>query len=54
MGAYCALINHDFEHTNHMFMKLVQYQAFAERVEVNAFVFVLKPHYYNNYIYNYE
>ena len=35
-------------------MKLEQYQAFAERVEVDAFIFVLKAHYCNNYSNNYE
>ena len=54
IGAYCAMIDHDFEQTDHMFMKLAQYQAFAERVEVDAFIFVLKAHYYNSYIHNYE
>lgn len=54
IGAYCAMIDHDFEQTDHMFMKLAQYQAFAERVEVDAFIFVLKAHYFNSYIHNYE
>lgn len=54
IGAYCAMIDHDFEQTDHMFMKLAQYQAFAERIEVDAFIFVLKAHYYNSYIHNYE
>ena len=54
IGAYCAMIDHDFEQTDHMFMKLAQYQAFAEDVEVDAFIFVLKAHYYNSYIHNYE
>ncbi|AUS86302.1 transcriptional regulator [Lysinibacillus sp. YS11] len=54
IGAYCAMIDRDFEQTNHMFMKLEQYQAFAERVEVDAFIFVLKAHYCNNYSNNYE
>ncbi|KPN94852.1 helix-turn-helix domain-containing protein [Lysinibacillus sp. ZYM-1] len=54
IGAYCAMIDHDFEQAEHMFMKLEQYQAFAERVQVDAFIFILRAHYYNNYKLNYE
>lgn len=54
IGSYCAMIDHDFEQAEHMFMKLEQYQAFAERVQVDAFIFILRAHYYNNYKLNYE
>ncbi|XRD26411.1 helix-turn-helix transcriptional regulator [Lysinibacillus fusiformis] len=54
IGAYCAMIDHDFEQAEHMFMKLEQYRAFAERVLVDAFIYILRAHYYNNYMFNYE
>ncbi len=54
IGAYCAMIDHDFEQAEHMFMKLEQYRAFAERVQVDALIFILRAHYYNNYKLNYE
>lgn len=54
IGAYCAMIDHDFEQAEHMFMKLEQYRAFAERVLVDALIYILRAHYYNNYMFNYE
>lgn len=54
IGAYCAMIDHDFEQAEYMLKKLDQYRAFAGRDEVDALIFVIRAHYYNNYVHHYE
>jgi len=54
IGAYCAMVDHDFEQVEYMLMKLDQYRAFAGRDEVDALIFVIRAHYYNNYVHHYE
>ncbi|WP_375200404.1 helix-turn-helix domain-containing protein [Bacillus sp. RS11] len=54
IGAFCAMIDHDFEQVEHMLKKLEQYRIFAEQVSVDAFTFVLRAHYYNNYTHDYQ
>jgi len=54
IGAYCAMIDGDFQQADHMMMKLEQYRIFVEQADVDAFIYVLKAHYYNNYKKNYE
>lgn len=54
IGAFCAMIDHDFEQVEHMLNKLEQYRIFAEQVSVDALIFVLRAHYYNNYTHDYQ
>jgi len=54
IGAFCAMIDNDFEQVEHMLTKLEQYRIFAEQVNVDAFIFVLRAHYYNNYTHDYQ
>ncbi|OXS76246.1 transcriptional regulator [Lysinibacillus sp. KCTC 33748] len=54
IGAFCAMIDHDFEQVEHMLKKLEQYRIFAEQVSVDALIFVLRAHYCNNYKHDYQ
>lgn len=54
IGAFCAMIDHDFDQVEHMLKKLEQYRIFAEQVEVDAFIFGLRAHYYNSYTHDYQ
>ncbi len=54
IAAYCAMIDGDFVQAEHMMMKLEQYRIFVEQVDVDAFIFVLRAHYYNNYTGDYQ
>ncbi|KOP80414.1 DNA-binding protein [Lysinibacillus sp. FJAT-14745] len=54
IGAFCAMIDHDFEQVEHMLKKLEQYRVFAEQVDVDAFIFGLRAHYYNSYTHDYQ
>ncbi|QDQ02509.1 helix-turn-helix transcriptional regulator [Lysinibacillus fusiformis] len=54
IAAYCAMIDGDFVQAEHMMMKLEQYRVFVEQVDVDAFIFVLRAHYYNNYTHDYQ
>ena len=54
IGAFCAMIDNDFEQVEQMLKKLEQYRIFAEQVSVDAFIFVLRAHYYNNYTHDYK
>ncbi|MFJ5789766.1 helix-turn-helix domain-containing protein [Lysinibacillus sp. NPDC093197] len=54
IGSYCAMIDGDFEQADQMMMKLEQYRIFVEQDDVDAFIYVLKSHYYNNYTHEYE
>ncbi|MFY0517939.1 helix-turn-helix domain-containing protein [Lysinibacillus sp. UGB7] len=54
IAAYCAMIDGDFMQAEHMMMKLEQYRVFVEQVDVDAFIFVLRAHYYNSYTGNYQ
>ncbi|MGE7694106.1 helix-turn-helix domain-containing protein [Lysinibacillus sp. NPDC094177] len=54
IGAFCAMIDNDFEQVEHMLKKLEQYRIFVEQVNVDAFIFVLRAHYYNNYTHEYQ
>ncbi|MET4560208.1 transcriptional regulator with XRE-family HTH domain [Lysinibacillus parviboronicapiens] len=54
IAAYCAMIDGDFEQAEHLMMKLEQYRVFVEQVDVDAFIFVLRAHYYNNYTGDYQ
>jgi len=54
IGSYCAMIDGDFEQADQMMMKLEQYRIFVEQADVDAFIYVLKAHYYNNYKQEYE
>ncbi|MFF2177680.1 helix-turn-helix domain-containing protein [Lysinibacillus sp. NPDC058147] len=54
IGAFCAMIDHDFEQVEHMLKKLEQYRIFAEQVDVDAFIFGLRAHYYNSYTHDYQ
>ncbi|MDD1502559.1 helix-turn-helix transcriptional regulator [Lysinibacillus sp. CNPSo 3705] len=54
IAAFCAMIDNDFEHAEHLIKKLEQYRVFAEQVDVDAFIFTLRAHYYNNFTHDYE
>jgi len=54
IAAFCAMVDNDFEQAEQMIKKLEQYRVFAEQVDVDAFIFTLKAHYYNNYTHDYE
>ncbi|MGE7674774.1 helix-turn-helix domain-containing protein [Lysinibacillus sp. NPDC094403] len=54
IGAFCAMIDNDFEQVEYMLKKLEQYRIFVEQVNVDAFIFVLRAHYYNNYTHDYQ
>ncbi|MGE7926330.1 helix-turn-helix domain-containing protein [Lysinibacillus xylanilyticus] len=54
IGAFCAMIDHDIEQVEHMLKKLEQYRIFAEQVDVDAFIFGLRAHYYNSYTHDYQ
>lgn len=54
IGAYCAMIDGDFKQADKMIMKLEQYRMFVEQADVDAFIYVLKAHYYNNYTHDYK
>ncbi|MEQ6353991.1 helix-turn-helix transcriptional regulator [Lysinibacillus sp. M3] len=54
IGAFCAMIDHDFEQVEHMLKKLEQYRIFVEQVDVDAFIFGLRAHYYNSYTHDYK
>ncbi len=54
IGAFCAMIDNDFEQVEHMLKKLEQYRIFVERMDVDAFIFLLRAHYYNNYTHDYQ
>ncbi|MFJ7182945.1 helix-turn-helix domain-containing protein [Lysinibacillus xylanilyticus] len=53
-GAFCAMLDHDFEQVEHMLKKLEQYRIFVEQVDVDAYIFGLRAHYYNSYIHDYQ
>ncbi|MGE7908370.1 helix-turn-helix domain-containing protein [Lysinibacillus xylanilyticus] len=52
-GAFCAMLDHDFEQVEHMLKKLEQYRIFVEQVDVDAYIFGLRAHYYNSYAHDY-
>ncbi|MGE7942413.1 helix-turn-helix domain-containing protein [Lysinibacillus xylanilyticus] len=54
IGAFCAMIDNDFEQAEHMLKKLEQYRIFVEQVDVDAFIFGLRAHYYNSYTHDYQ
>ncbi|UPW84720.1 helix-turn-helix domain-containing protein [Lysinibacillus sp. Ag94] len=54
IAAFCAMIDNDFEQAEHLIKKLEQYRVFAEQVDVDAFIFTLRAHYYNNFTHDYE
>ncbi|MBG9453046.1 DNA-binding protein [Lysinibacillus sphaericus] len=54
IGAFCAMIDYDFEQVEHMLKKLEQYRIFVEQVDVDAFIFGLRAHYYNSYTLDYK
>ncbi|MCY9546423.1 helix-turn-helix domain-containing protein [Lysinibacillus xylanilyticus] len=54
IGAFCAMIDHDFEQVEYMLKKLEQYRIFVEQVDVDAFIFGLRAHYYNSYTHDYQ
>lgn len=54
IGAFCAMIDNDFEQAEHMLKKLEQYRIFVEQVDVDAFIFALRAHYYNSYTHDYQ
>ncbi|WP_433596182.1 helix-turn-helix domain-containing protein [Lysinibacillus xylanilyticus] len=53
-GAFCAMLDHDFEQVEHMLKKLEQYRIFVEQVDVDAYIFGLRAHYYNSYAHDYQ
>ena len=54
IAAYCAMIDGDFKQAEHLLKKLEQYRVFAEHEIVDALIFVLKAHYYSNYLKDYQ
>lgn len=54
IAAYCAMIDGDFIQAEHMLKKLEQYRVFAEHEIVDALTFVLKAHYFSNYLLDYQ
>ena len=54
IAAYCAMIDGDFKQAEHMLKKLEQYRVFAEHEIVDALIFVLKAHYFSNYLLDYQ
>jgi len=54
IAAFCAMVDNDFEQAEHLIKKLEQYRVFAEQVDVDAFIFTLRAHYYNNFTHDYE
>ncbi|MGE7917129.1 helix-turn-helix domain-containing protein [Lysinibacillus xylanilyticus] len=54
IGAFCAMIDNDFEQAEYMLKKLEQYRIFVEQVDVDAFIFGLRAHYYNSYTHDYQ
>ncbi|MFF2793482.1 helix-turn-helix domain-containing protein [Lysinibacillus xylanilyticus] len=53
-GAFCAMLDHDFEQVEHVLKKLEQYRIFVEQVDVDAYIFGLRAHYYNSYAHDYQ
>lgn len=54
IAAYCAMIDGDFKQAEHMLKKLEQYRIFAEHEIVDALIFVLRAHYFSNYLLDYQ
>lgn len=54
IGAFCAMIDNDFEQVEHLLNKLEQYRIFVEQMDVDAFIFTLRAHYYNNFTRDYH
>lgn len=54
IAAFCAMVDNDFEQTEHLITKLEQYRVFVEQADVDAFIFTLRAHYYNNYTHDYQ
>ncbi|GLC89388.1 helix-turn-helix domain-containing protein [Lysinibacillus piscis] len=54
IGVYCAMIDGDFEQAEQMLTKLEQYRLFVEQVQVDAFTFMVRAHYYTNYVHDYQ
>ncbi|MGG2107311.1 helix-turn-helix domain-containing protein [Lysinibacillus pakistanensis] len=54
IAAFCAMVDNDFEQAEHLITKLEQYRVFVEQADVDAFIFTLRAHYYNNYTHDYK
>lgn len=54
IAAFCAMVDNDFEQAEHLITKLEQYRVFVEQADVDAFIFKLRAHYYNNYTHDYK
>ena len=54
IAAYCAMIDGDFKQAERMLKKLEQYRVLAKHEIVDALTFVLKAHYFSNYLLDYQ